>query len=178
MGEKYDENMAKIEAILYAIGRPISLTDICAHLELESELEALQLIDKITKIYQQEESALEIKRLPRDRVVLQLNPDFTKKVRRISNKPLLTDGPLKTLSYVAYNQPIDQKDVAKARGSHSYKHLTLLDEMGLISREKKGRNRLIRTTSDFADYLGLSYDRTTMKRQLTRIFKRLVVEEL
>ena len=93
-------------------------------------------------------------------------------------QPLLTDGPLRTLSYVAYNQPVVQKQVAEARGSHSYKHLKILEQIGLISKTKKGRQTTITTTSEFADYLGLSSDRTSMRRQLRRIFKKLELKEM
>ena len=85
---------------------------------------------------------------------------------------------MRTLSYVAYNQPVEQRLVAEARGSQAYRHLKTLDQMGLISREKEGRNTIIRTTTDFADYLGLSQDRTSMRRQLRSLFRRLEVREL
>jgi segregation and condensation protein B len=93
-------------------------------------------------------------------------------------KPLLTAGPLKTLSYVAYNQPIEQKDVVIARGSQAYSHLRALENMGLIKRQRQGRTRLITTTPDFADYLGLNHDRTAMRRQLRSLFRRLEVSEI
>jgi segregation and condensation protein B len=85
---------------------------------------------------------------------------------------------LRTLSYVAYNQPVEQREVATARGSQAYKHLKALESMGLISRKKNGRSTLINTTPDFADYLGLSPDRTSMRRQLRSIFRRLEVREI
>ena len=50
--------------------------------------------------------------------------------------------------------------------------------MRLISRKKNGRGTLINTTPDFADYLGLSPDRTSMRRQLRSIFRRLEVREI
>jgi chromosome segregation and condensation protein ScpB len=68
--------------------------------------------------------------------------------------------------------------VAEARGSQSYSHLRALNQMGLISKEKQGRNTTIRTTIDFADYLGLSPDRSAMRRQLRNIFRKLEVQEL
>jgi segregation and condensation protein B len=113
-----------------------------------------------------------------DRVVLQLKPDYNKQAKKFSIKPLLTKGPLRTLSYVAYNQPVEQKQVSEARGSQAYKHLRTLEKMGLISRKKQGRMTIINTTADFADYLGLSTDRTSMRRQLRSIFRRLEVKEL
>jgi len=54
----------------------------------------------------------------------------------------------------------------------------MLEEMGLISRERKGRATIIQTTPDFADYLGLSRERASMKRQLRRLFKKLELNQM
>lgn len=170
--------LADLEALLYAASRPIGLTDIVTRLRLENEREASDLIKKLALTYEEDESAIEISMLPRERVVLQLRTAFTKQAGRYSLKPLLTDGPLRTLSFIAYNQPIEQKDVASARGSQAYKHLALLEEMGLIDREKEGRTRIIRTTQDFADYLGLSTDRTIMRRELRSMFRKLELDQM
>ena len=178
MSESDRSLLAKLEAILYASGRPLSLTTLCAHLRLDSEREVSALLRELSEVYERDGSPLEIKDLPERRVVLQLKPDYTKQARRFSMKPLLTAGPLRTLSYVAYHQPVEQKEVAEARGSHAYKHLRMLDEMGLISRQKKGRATIIQTTTDFADYLGLSRERSSMKRQLRRLFRTLELKEL
>ena len=172
------DKLAELEAILYAASRPMELTDIVSRLRLENEVEADHLVDELIQVYIAYDSALEIRKLPQDKVVLQLKPDFTKQAGRYSLKPLLSEGPLRTLSYIAYHQPVEQKDVARARGSQAYKHLTLLDEMGLIKREKDGRSSVVRTTQDFADYLGLSTERTQMRRQLRSIFRKLELDQM
>lgn len=172
------EKIAELEAILYASGRPLSLTTLCEHLRLQSEREVSDLIRRLSETYEQDGSPLEVSEVTGGRVVLQLKPDYTKQARRFSMKPLLTAGPLRTLSYVAYHQPVEQKQVADARGSQAYSHLRALDQMGLVSKEKEGRNTIIRTTVDFADYLGLSPDRTAMRRQLRSIFRKLEVQEI
>ena len=173
MAGGFDEKIAELEAILYATGRPVTLTNLVAHLRLRSEMEVMDLISKLSEFYEVDGSPLEISEVPGGKVVLQLKPDFTKQARKFSMKPLLTAGPLRTLSYVAYNQPVEQKEVAEARGSQSYQHLRALEKMGLISRKKSGRTMVISTTEDFADYLGLSTDRTSMRRQLRGIFRKL-----
>jgi len=172
------DKLAELEAILYAASRPMELTDIVSRLRLENEVEADHLVDELMQVYLEDDSALEIRKLPQDKVVLQLKPDFTKQAGRYSLKPLLSEGPLRTLSYIAYHQPVEQKDVARARGSQAYKHLALLDEMGLIKREKDGRSSVVRTTQDFADYLGLSTERTQMRRQLRSIFRKLELDQM
>jgi segregation and condensation protein B len=78
---------------------------------------------------------------------------------------------LKTLSYIAYRQPVSQKRVIEVRGHHAYGHVKMLKEMGLIGSERSGRSMLLRTTEYFADYFGLSLDTTSMKRELKHVFE-------
>jgi segregation and condensation protein B len=177
MGEDKGK-LAELEAILYASGRPVSLTSLVAYLRLDSEMEVTSLVRELSEAYDRDGSPLEVSEVTGERVVLQLKPNFNKQARRFSMKPILTAGPLRTLSFVAYNQPVEQREVAIARGSQAYKHLRALEDMGLISRKKNGRSTIINTTEDFADYLGLPSDRTSMRRQLRRIFRRLEVKEI
>ena len=173
-----DDRLARLEAILYASGRPLSLATIVAHLKLENEAEAKQLTLRLGDIYEQDGSPLEVRHLPEDRVVIQLKTDYTKEARKFSIRPLLTAGPLRTLSYIAYNQPIEQREVAIARGSQSYQHIKQLVQMGFVTKEKgKGRTKLLKTTDDFADTLGLSRDKSNMKRQLRSLFHKLETED-
>jgi|TARA_B100001971_G_scaffold214180_1_gene250312 segregation and condensation protein B len=176
--KEMNEKVAELEAILYASSRPVSLTSLVAYLRLGSEMEAISLIRELSEAYEKDGSPLEVAKVTGERVVLQLKPNFNKQARRFSIKPILTAGPLRTLSYVAYNQPVEQREVATARGSHAYKHLRALEDMGLISRKKNGRSAIIKTTPSFADYLGLSPNRTSMRRQLRSIFRRLEVLEI
>ena len=77
-------------------------------------------------------------------------------MKKLVNRPLLSSGPLKTLCYIAYRQPISQKRVIEVRGQHAYGHVKLLKDMGLIAAERSGRSMALRTTDYFADYFGLT----------------------
>jgi segregation and condensation protein B len=127
--------------------------------------------------YARRNTALEILELKDERYVLQLKADYTPLVRRFVNRPLLSSGPLKTLSYIAYRQPVSQKRVIDVRGHHAYGHVKLLKEVGLIAGERSGRSMLLRTTDYFADYFGLSLETATMKRELKQAFEASSKEE-
>lgn len=85
---------------------------------------------------------------------------------------------MKTLSFIAYKQPVTQSYLAKVRGNLSYSHVRQLQEIGLISEEKLGRTKVLRTTPNFADYFNLSQDLQTMKRQLEQVFEHLKSEKI
>ncbi|MEJ2242250.1 MAG: SMC-Scp complex subunit ScpB, partial [Candidatus Bathyarchaeota archaeon] len=123
-------------------------------------------------------TALDILELDDNRYVMQLKANYTNKVRKLATRPLLSSGPLKTLSYIAFRQPILQTKVIDVRGHHSYGHLKELEEMDLITREGNGKKRMLKTTKFFADFFGLSHDLKIMKRQLKTVFQDYTKPEI
>jgi len=168
--EKHD--LALVEAALYVAGRPLDLKTLASVLKTRSKKKAQRLAEKLMETYKFRDTALEILALEDERYVLQLKADYTPEVRRLALRPLLSVGPLKTLSYIAYRQPVPQTQVIDVRGQHAYDHLKQLEDLELITRERAGRSRVLRTTEFFADYFGLSHDLKTMKQQLKNIFEK------
>jgi segregation and condensation protein B len=114
---------------------------------------------------------LEVLELSDGRYVMQLKPEYSKTVKRLATRQLLTPGPLKTLSYIALRQPVTQSHVVKVRGNLAYGHVKQLRETGLISEEKLGRSKMLRTTPSFSDYFNLSQDAKIMKKLIEKIFE-------
>ena len=175
--EKMRHELALLEAALYVAGRPLTLKELGSILKTRSKKKVKNLAKVLMEEYAKRKSALEILELKDERYVLQLKADYTPRVRRLVNRPLLSSGPLKTLSYIAYRQPVSQKKVVEVRGHHAYGHIKLLKEMGLVAGERKGRSTVLRTTEYFADYFGLSHDTATMKRELKRVFEDFSKQE-
>lgn len=169
--EKMQYDLALLEAALYVAGRPLDLNELCSVLKTRSKNKARKLAKMLMKEYVSRNTALEILELKDERYVLQLKAEFTPYVKKLVTRPLLSTGPLKTLSYIAYRQPIFQKRVVEVRGHHVYGHIRLLKEMGLIAAERSGRSTVLRTTEYFADYFCLSHDVVTMKKELKHVFE-------
>ncbi|MDI6690946.1 MAG: SMC-Scp complex subunit ScpB [Candidatus Bathyarchaeota archaeon] len=169
--EKMEHDLALLEAALYVAGRPLNLNELCSVLKTRSKNKVRKFAKELIKAYTSRNTALEILELKDERYVLQLKADFTPYVRKFVNRPLLSTGPLKTLSYIAYRQPVSQKRVVEVRGHHVYTHIRMLKEMGLISAERSGRSTILRTTEYFADYFGLSHDVAVMKKELKHVFE-------
>jgi len=167
-----------IEAALYVAGRPLDVKTLCSVVGSRSEKKIRKLARMLVEEYKRRSTALEVLELDDGRFVMQLKAEYTGRVRKLAIRPLLTEGPLKTLSYIAYRQPVAQKQVIEVRGKHAYKHVKDLLKMGLISREKSGKDFILRTTDFFADYFGLSQNIHVMKRQLRRIFEKRGEETL
>jgi len=170
---KLKRNLALLEAALYVAGRPLDLKTLGSILGTRSKRRVQQTARELSKEYVRRDTALEVVELEDERFVLQLKAEYTPKVRRLAIRPLLSSGPLKTLSYIAYRQPVLQKQVIDVRGQHAYRHIEQLEDQGIISREKAGRTMMLRTTKFFADYFGLSHNMRIMKRQLKNLFDEL-----
>jgi segregation and condensation protein B len=168
---KVNRQLALIEAALYVAGRPLDLKTLAKMAGTRSKKRVRKLAKTLVNNYKNRQTAIEILELEGERFVMQLKADYTGKVRKLATRPLLSAGPLKTLSYIAFRQPILQTQVIEVRGHHSYGHLKELEEMELISREGVGKKRMIKTTQFFADFFGLSNDLRAMKRQLKLIFQ-------
>jgi segregation and condensation protein B len=169
------ENRDKIllEGALYASGRPLNLKELGSVLKTKSKKRIKKGLETIKREYNMRDTALEILELKDEKYVLQLRVEFTPLIKKLVNRPLLTSGPLKTLSYIAYRQPTTQKKVIEVRGQHAYGHIKILREIGLIENEKKGRSTIIRTSEYFSDYFGLSQNINKLKKELKNVFNEL-----
>ncbi len=171
--QKVNRQLALMEAALYVAGRPLDLKTMASVTGTRSKKRVRKLAKTLVDDYKNRKTALEILELEGERFVMQLKAEYTGKVRKLATRPLLSAGPLKTLSYIAFRQPILQTQVVDIRGHHSYGHLKQLEDMELISREGVGKKRVVKTTQFFADFFGLSNDLRAMKRQLKTIFQDL-----
>jgi len=176
--ERTLDKAAIIEAALYVTGRPMEIKVLGAITNLRSEDKIRELARQLKEKYNQGGGALEILELSDGRFVMQLKPRFAPHVKRLATRQLLTPGPMKTLSFIAYKQPVTQSYLARVRGNLAYSHVRQLQEVGLIAEEKLGRTKVLRTTPNFADYFNLSQDMQTMKRQLERIFEGIKASKM
>jgi segregation and condensation protein B len=168
--ERKAHYLALLEAALYVAGRPLDLNELCQVIGSRSKKKVQKYADTLMQEYASRNTALEILALKDERYVLQVKAEFTPLIKKLVNRPLLSSGPLKTLSYIAYRQPVSQKRVIDVRGQHAYGHVKLLKDMGLITAERSGRTMALKTTDYFADYFGLTHDISLMKKELKRIF--------
>jgi segregation and condensation protein B len=174
--EKRQLCLRLLEAALYVAGRPLDLNELCSVLNTRSKKKTKKYMKMLIQEYSGRNTSLEILELKDERYVLQLKADYTPLVKKLVNRPLLSSGPLKTLSYIAYRQPVSQKRLIEVRGQHAYGHVKVLRDMGLIAAERAGRSMTLRTTDYFADYFGLTHDTAMMKRELKRIFGEIMKE--
>ena len=168
--------LALIEAALYVTGKPLDLKVLGSIVGFRSEDKVKELARILKEKYGNDGSCLEVLELSDGRFVMQLKPQYVRHVKRLATRQLLTAGPMKTLSFIAYKQPVTQSYLAKVRGNLTYSHVRQLREVGLISEDRLGRTKVLHTTPNFADYFNLSHDMPAMKRQLEHLFENIKSE--
>ncbi len=164
--ENMDEATARIEAALYSAGRPLRVEDLIRASGTESKTKTLELLNNIMKKTKSAFKALEVVILPDGSYVFQLKPEFSSTVKRYASKPVLPNATLKTLSYIAYEQPITSKMLLEVRGTGVYTHLKELRQLDYISYESVGRLKIYKTTEKFQKYFGIQGDVENLRQRL------------
>ncbi len=161
-----DEATARIEAALYSAGRPLTIEEIIRASGTESRTKTLAILTNLMKKTKSSFKALEIVILPDGSYVFQLKPEYSSVIRRYASKPILPKATLKTLSYIAYMQPISSKELLEIRGSGVYAHLKELRQLDFVSHQNVGRLRIYSTSEKFQKYFGIQGDADNLKQKL------------
>ena len=168
--ENDDEATAKIESALYSAGRPLSVEDLIRASGTESRTKTLALLDSIMKQTKNAFKSIEVVILPDGNYVFQLKPEYSSSVRKYASKPILSKATQKTLSYIAFEQPVSSKQLVEIRGSGVYTHLKELRQLNFIQNQNIGRMKIYSTTEKFQKYFGISGDVNVLKQKL---FKKI-----
>jgi segregation and condensation protein B len=143
---------AKIEAILYLKGQPLTLGQLCEYARGDREDVEEALIDLIDD-YAHRDSALEVVETEGG-YSLQLRETFQEVVQNLVPAELGV-GALRTLAAIALKGPILQSELVDLRGSGAYQHVQELMELGLVRRrrsEGQSRSYRVQVTDKFHQY--------------------------
>ena len=167
-----NESMARLEAALYSAGRPMSVEELIRASGTESRVKTLNLLTKLIQKAKGAFKAIEIVILPDDSYVFQLKPEYSSSIgRRYASKPILPKSTQKTLSYIAYEQPISSKQLVEVRGTGVYSHLKELSQLDFIEHQNVGRIKIYNTTEKFRKYFGIQGDADTLRQKLFKKVK-------
>jgi segregation and condensation protein B len=160
-----------VEAALYAAGKPLTLDELCKAAGTTSRRKALDAVRRVSARVNANFKAIEVTQVGESRYVLQLRKEFNPVAKKFATQQLLTRSVLKTLTMIAYFQPVSGSKLSTKKGSQVYEHLRILESMGFIASTIEGKNHLYRTTPFFSEYFGLPSDPSSMKRKLDTLFE-------
>lgn len=136
-----------LEAALFASGRTVSREELAKMAGVEPA-EVDRLMKELRKAY--EGRAVEIADLE-GRYIMQVRPALASRIRALA--PMELDPSiLRTLSIVAYNQPVTQADVVRVRGAKTYDHVRFLEQRKLLKSRPYGHTKILETTEEFDAY--------------------------
>ena len=138
-----EEKKAAIEAILFAAGREVKVTEIMSSLEIGEE-EAITILNSLASDFNEKKSGLKIIRMD-DSYQLATN---------------LSNAALETLAIIAYNPKITRAQIEEIRGVNSDGAIYKLLEYELIENAGKlnapGKPVTYKTTNEFLKKFGYS----------------------
>ncbi len=152
--------IAKLEALLFIYGEPLSLQKISKTLGF-SEQEITEALQGLEKALAGEDRGLFLVH-DKEKVQLTTKPDFGALLETIMKEELrenLTPAALETLSIVAYAGPMTRAEIDYIRGVNSSFSLRNLSIRGLVERypdPKRGNVYLYNPSFDLLKFLGVA----------------------
>lgn len=181
--QKEEEN--QVEALLFSLGRSVSVEEIAICLNMGKE-GAILAAERLRARYEERQEGLLIKKLE-DRYQMVSHPKTYEGLIRVvksPRKPVLSDVALETLSIIAYCQPITKVEIERIRGVKSDHAVNRLVEYGLIEEvgrlDAPGRPMLFATTEEFLNRFGVDSlkELLGLPEDMEKLLKEEVTEEL
>lgn len=155
-----DEIEAAIEAILFAMGETVSMSQLTMALAL-NEKKLRSIVQNMMNRYNEENRGIRIIEIEDGFQLCTKNEyyEVLSKIVNIPKKHLLTDVQLETLSIIAYKQPITRTEIEAIRGVSCVHAINKLVEYNLIEEVGRldaiGKPILFGTTEDFLRGFGV-----------------------
>jgi len=162
-----EEDCKLLEAALYAREGFLSLKEAKRVVGTSSDSYLKKLVERLAARLEEKKGPFKL--IQSGQVLsLRLRENYLSKLEGFIPKVRLSKGTLKTLSLLAYKQPVLQSELVKARGKRIYDHLRLLEALGFVEAKSHQRTKLLRTTQKFSSYFGLEGDIETIPLQLEK----------
>ncbi len=157
MPEENTDLLLRVEAILFASGKPLSAREIADALAVDDPRAVGRAVALLERSYSARRSSLEVRKVG-DRFALQLQEPFVPVVHAVTPVEL-APRTVKALTLIAYHQPILQSVLVRMLGDVAYEEVQHLRGVGLVRTEPKGSTLELTTTRRFAEYFGIASTR-------------------
>lgn len=142
-----------VEAALFSSADNLNIADIAAKIGRSAEDVRYAIMD-LRKEYNDRDSAITIAKFGSEYRMM-LRSEYANFTGDFS-KAEMSGGTMRTLSTIAYNQPVLQSELFKTLGARTYDDVRDLMERSFISGKKKGQTLELTTTKKFKEYFGIT----------------------
>lgn len=143
----------QVEAILFASGKKVAYEELARICNVEIS-EIKNVLKELKEDFEKSDSALLLTE-ETDGWKLTVREKYLPTVQKLLPETELSKTILETLAVIAWKHPCMQSDVIKIRTNKAYDHIKELEELGFITKEKKGRSYLLKVTNKFREYFEL-----------------------
>ena len=144
-----------VESVLFSASKPVSINEIKETTNLSPE-KIKTTLDELTQDYnvtRKNDTSMEIVKAG-EKFAMQVKKEFTDQSIMIT-KPEIDDNLLKTLTLIAFHQPLKQSNLRRMIGTKAYEHVDELSAMNLVNTKKHGATEMLTTTKLFPEYFGI-----------------------
>lgn len=144
-----------VESVIFSASKPVSIYDIknATNLSTNKIKNTLDELIKDYNISRKNDTSLEIVKAG-EKYTMQVKKNFTDQSVMIA-KPEIETNLLKTLTLIAFHQPLKQSNLRRMIGTKAYEHVDELASLKLIHTKKHGTTELLTTTKLFPEYFGI-----------------------
>ena len=150
---KMEENLKKIEAVLFAVGKEITSERIASLCSMEVK-QVEEIMQVLSSHYSQMNNSLQIVK-KENGWKLTVRDHYVPLVSSLVSNTELERPLMETLAVIAWRYPVVQSEVVKLRNAKAYDHMKQLEEMGFVAKEKHGRTFKVKLTKKFFEYFDL-----------------------
>ena len=152
-GEQCDK--ALLEAALFLSAKPLSRGKLASILGDVSPGYIDNLLEELRTELAASHRGIDLHR-EEGQALLQVKRGYIEAVAHLAPHQDIPRPVLRSLAMIAYNHPMTQSDLVKARGNKAYGHVQQLLDRGLIRAQEHGRTLLLHVTAEFLRTFGLS----------------------
>lgn len=150
------DSKAAVEAALYSASDKLSISEIAEKTGIPVEEVRTAVMD-LRREYDERDSAIQIAKIGTEYRMM-LRPEYSECTGSFA-KAELSGGVLRTLTTIAYYQPVLQSELLKLRGPRVYDDVHALVDMDFVAKKRAGNTWELTTTKKFAEYFGIGSTR-------------------
>ena len=144
---------ARVEAILFAVGKYLDEETIAQLCDMDKR-HTKKALEDIRKDYDERETALMIIQ-EGNSWKINVREKYLSLVRKVVADTELSKSIMETLAIIAWKTPVYQNEVVRIRGNKCYDHIAELENAGFVTKDKKGRSFVLKTTDKFYNYFDI-----------------------
>ena len=163
-----------VESVLFSASSPVSINEIKQATNL-SKKTVTDMLEELIQDYNEtrkNQTSMEVIKAG-DKYTMQIKKQYADQSIMVT-KPEIDDNLLKTLTLIAFHQPLKQSNLRRMIGTKAYDHVDDLADLKLIHTRKHGATEMLTTSKLFPEYFGIE---TTNPEEIKTILMKKVTEK-